>query len=111
MGDIFFMPYEPEIWEKEDSQWSDFPYWKARAIEEEAYAEKAFRECPEHRWALNLDFGSVSVTCERCDADYSLLCGDPDYTMNLNGTVSISINTYVDRNYEGSVTDRWLEVQ
>ena len=105
-----FQLYQVPVWETEDAAWDDFPWWKQRAITEEAYAEKDFRECTGHQWHLNVDFGSVSVDCANCHADYELYCGDPDYVQSMNGTLPIGdISYHVEKSGLGEFVDQWLE--
>lgn len=109
---IVFELYEVPVWATEDATWDDFPYWKQRAITEEAYVEKDFRECTNHQWNLNIDFGSVNIDCTNCHADYSLYCGENDYAAELNGTIPLGdVKLYVDKDsYTGEVTDTWFEI-
>lgn len=89
----------------------DLQEYEQRYILRDAYEEKAFRECEEHRWELNIEFGHISVQCFNCRGFYSEI--NPDYVEDLCFSAPIySLQYKEDRDsYSGEVNDYWLEAE
>lgn len=110
MGNVLMFERINEDLKVNNEVFNDLDSFYQVVILQEAYAEKEFRECPEHRWSLHIDFGSVSITCDVCDGDFSYT-GAHDYIEDLNGSVSLAyVKWEQERNREGLVTDSWLEI-
>lgn len=109
MGNVLMFERIKEDLEINNEVFNDLDEFYQRIILEEAYREKAFRECPEHHWSLHVDFGSVSIDCDICNGDYSLT-GAHEYIEDLVGSVSLAfVDWKQEKNFYGQVTDSWLE--
>lgn len=110
MGNVLRFERIKEDLEINNEVFNDLDPFYQMVILQEAYAEKVFRECPKHHWSLHVDFGSVSITCDVCDGDFSYT-GAYEYTEDLVGSVSLAyVEWKQEKNYYRDVTDSWLEI-
>lgn len=92
-------------------QLSDMSEWERQYTIREAYAEKDFRECEEHKWELSIEFGHISIQCLSCLGFYSEI--NPDYVDDLCFSAPIYRLEYTQDkdSYSGEVNDFWLEAE
>lgn len=91
--------------------WNDMEEWQRRHTLLDAYQEKAFLECGEHRWELSIEYGDISIRCLKCLVFYSEV--NPDYEENLCYRAVLTSLAYKSDydSYSGETNDYWLEAE
>jgi len=103
-----FVPFDEDYESK--VSWEDMNEGTKLFLLREAYLDKSFRECPEHIWQLEIEFGQISISCINCRGFYSEL--NPEYQEDLCFTTRLSSLEYKSESTYGDYGtefDSWLE--